>query len=84
MPQDPASAEARAALMALISATAGTETGAKLCRHLLKEAVDVVAGERHAPAAAAEEQAFSRLARSLTTASEHAEFLAERVAAKRR
>jgi hypothetical protein len=85
--------EARATLIALISATAGSPTGATLCRRLLSVAANLVAGEpeeirtppsmaRAAEPAIAPQRAaemLADLAMRLTMASEHAEFLAEHV-----
>lgn len=64
---------AHAALLGLLSVTAGTEDGAQLCRRMLRTAIDRDDEGRSRRAA----HALGKLAQSLTSASEHVEYLAE-------
>lgn len=75
------SAELRTSLLALISATANSPTGDRLCRTLLKTAVSVVldepANDEQERVCGVAEKALGELAFTLSMAAEHAEALRE-------
>lgn len=86
MPHSVETADVKAALMAVISATEGTPTGATLCRRLLRTAFAVVLDEQEEPllppAAKDAARILLDMATNLTMAAEHADFLAEHVSAR--